>query len=718
MTIRNTNKDHLKEHGGMELVESSLAPTSGDPLRFWTNHPTDNTLVDLRVFAKGESKNPNPTGGSKWAGPFSGRPELIAELAAAIQARLTMAFESTWSHHKNALRAFWRMLDQLEATGTPDGRRLERLISVRDLTHLHEAAMHRAGISPQQFGSFLNLANDSRRLMRLGILVWTIPSIVAPIRRLIPDDQAKELKIAIKRDWERVRKTWDRHDAIRRGEEPDTLTEFEKQDAAVVRKISEQNETLRRNWLYFESIQKATGRILPTSDQLYDGRAQTALNIRGLWLNQMRAISFPTTEDADIAFHSALMGSGWNPSTLVSGLDATLPERIFPHPKDQKQSVLVIDAPGDDEGEIEEVTMQGSKRRAGGRLQFCMGLKKNPDSPPVIVAAYLERTATLREQLRQDCKESQATLARLRAEDAPKVNVEHQIKRLLILQQGIRNVWLYVDRFGHINWIDGSRKSRYQGMNSKSQQNTYLDGVIERINVKRVAWGKKQISQVVPSDFRDIFARWIHVQTGGNIIAVMFALGHASLRSTNAYIDNNIFNAESSETVRSFMTHLFDELEQGRVDLTLLAQLVRHGPVTPEMNIRLEEYRSLMRSRVKTGCANPKHPPTYIAPDHIEGKWCATQCCLRNCPHARFLPESVDGIAMRVEELVVMSNHLPLDTWMRGEFEKELVSGDYLLADLYPQEAVNKARAHWREKIRSGKHVVPGVGILHEQETA
>lgn len=720
MSIRNQNKDHLKEHGGVELVESSLAPMSDDPLRFWTNHPTENTLVDLRVFAEGEWANPNPTGGGSWSGPFSGRPELIAELATAVQARLTLAPQWTCTGYKSALRAFWRVCDQLEAKATPDLHSVEPLTSVRDLTHLHEAAMHRAAIDTSRFGIFLTLANDTLRLMRLGPLSWTAPSVVKPRRRLIPDDQAKALKLAIKRDWEQVRKDWARHDAIMRGEEPDTLGELQKQDAAIAHQYTEQNALLRCNWLHFQRIQKTTGRIVPSIDQLFDDDSirNKFRYHQGITPSRMRGIAFPSVDEADIAFHSALIGSGWNPSTLIAGIDATAPERIFQHPKDQQQSVLVIDSPKDKGEHIEEITMQGSKRRAGGRLQFCMGLKKNPNSPPVIVAAYIERTAALREQLRQDIQEAHTELARLRTVEVPKAEVERQFKRLQAMQQGLRNVWLYMDKGGSINWLDGKRWGRYSDSNEERQHYKYLDRVIGRLNAERATRDEPAIGSVNPSDFRDIYARWVYKQAGGNIIAVMLALGHGSLRSTNAYTDNNIFSAENDEIVRHFMTHLFEELQQGRVDLTILAQMVRHGPLTPEMQARLEEYRRLMRSRVKTGCADPTHPPPHISPDHVEGKWCGTQRCLRDCPHARFLPESLDGIAMRVEELIVMSDHLPLDTWLQGEFENELEGGEFLLVDLYPQDAVAKARAHWREKIRSGKHVVPGVGLVHELEAA
>ncbi len=714
MSIRNPIKDHLKKHGGVELVEPVLAPATADPLRFWTNHPTEPYLVNLHVFAKGESENPHSGGAGIWSGAFSGRPGLIAELAPAIQARLTLAVAGTCAGYTNALRSFWRVFDQLEATTVLDGRKVERLTSVAQLTHLHEAAAHHANVDSSRFQIFVRIVDDARRLLRLAPLLWPLRSLGEPKRQLIPDNQAKAIKIAIKQDWEKVRKKWARHDAIRRAEEPDTLSNYERHDASIVRQYSEHNEELRHHWQHLERIQNATSRILPTPEKLRDGVSN--LNAyTGLELTLMRAIAFPTRHEADIAFHAALMGSGWNPLTLITGIDATLPERIFPHPKDAGQNVLVVDAPADEVGNTEEVTMQGSKRRAGGRTQFCMGLKKNPASPPAIVAAWLERTATLRKQLKQDCAAASAELTKLKVGGAPQETIERQFMHAQSLQSGLRNVWLYVDLNGKINWIDGKRWATYSRPDGAKKKRSYLDQVISGLNAERAARGEREIGNITPSDFRDIYARWVYNQTGGNIIAVMFALGHASLRSTNPYADNNIYSAEADETVFRFMTHLAKELEQGRVDLTILAQLVRHGPLSPEMRGRLEEYRGLMLSRIKVGCADVKHPPPDIEPDHKEGEWCGTHRCLRDCRNARFLPDSLDGISMRVEELLVMSDFLPFETWIRGDFEKELEAGEYLLAELYPAEAVEKARTHWREKIASGHYVVPGVGLIRKE---
>ena len=73
---------------------------------------------------------------------------------------------------------------------------------------------------------------------------------------------------------------------------------------------------------------------------------------------------------------------------------------------------------------------------------------------------------------------------------------------------------------------------------------------------------------------------------------------------------------------------------------------------------------------------------------------------------------------MRVEELMVISEHMSIDAWIKGGFDGELEAGEYLLAELYAPEEVEKARTYWRENILAGKHVVPGVGFVRQWEAA
>jgi hypothetical protein len=426
----------------------------------------------------------------------------------------------------------------------------------------------------------------------------------------------------------------------------------------------------------------------------------------------MRSIPFPTAEETDIAFHMALMNSGWNPGTLLN-LDAESPYLITPHPKDPKQRVLNCRVELEPQ---EEATIQASKPRAGGKMQFCTGLAKHTSSPPSIVADQLKRVASLREFLKQQHAEAVQELDDMRKSQADAETIETQYLKTQTLSQGCRNVWLYVDRYGAVRWMGWRLSANKYTISSSTKQQTYLGLLLDRLNAKRAEYAKSPIASVTPSDFRDIYARWVYKQSGGNILAVMLALGHSTISSTINYIDNNIFSAENDAHALRFMTHLVGQLREGRIDLTILAQLVRHGALTPEMERRLKEYRRLMKSRVGAGCSNPRTPPEHVAPNHIAGRLCGTNRCLKDCPNAKFLPESLDGVAMRVEELLMMLERLPRETFLRGGFDTELESGEYLLDTLYPAETVRLARKKWLKRIASGEHVVPGLGHINQDE--
>lgn len=708
MSIGKKDKDHLKKHADVSAVgaEPTEPPKSDDPLDFWTNHPTENYAVNLHPFADGEFENPNPMGKNtgRWGGPYIGRPNLIAELAPAIQAGVSLLSKRSAAQYKSSLRAWWRLFDAYENTPLANGQRPSRIESVADLNELHEAFALQSGMLRGNFVTFHRLANVTRQFLKLPLLLWEAPKDGDPIRTLIPDDQAKELKIALKQDWEQVRKTWARFDAVRE--------EAARRDCGeTARHLDEEEDRLLKNWQYFQSIQLKTGRILPTGEQLLDGKPATDLSGQGLERKLMRSILFPSVGEADVAFHLALMNSGWNPSTLEN-LDAESPYLVTPHPKDQGQ--LVLTSQVGFEPQEEEATLRAPKPRARGAVQFCTGLMKHSASPPFIVATYLKRVEPLRELLRQHYSEAVKELEDLRSRQADPKTIKAQYLKTQSLRQACGSVWLYVDRKGKINWLDCGYWNRYPS--DCTPPVSYLTLLLNRLNVKRAALGKSPIAPVTPSDFRDIYARQVCKQSGGNILAVMLALGHKSITSTIKYADNNIFSAENDARALRFMTHLVSHLREGRIDLTILAQLVRHGELTPEMEARLKEYRSLMKSRVGAGCSNPRNPPKHVAPNHVSGRLCGTNRCLKDCPSAKFLPESLDGVAMRVEELLMMLERLPRETFLRGGFDMELESGEYLLDTLYLAEAVRLARDNWRHRIASGEHIVPGLGHINNNE--
>lgn len=706
MSIENKKKDQLKTHGEVSLL-SPEQPKSDTPLMFWTNHPTESVLVDLHPFSDGEFQNSHPNGPAvgNWGGPYTARPELIAELAPAIQARCALLRKDRVESYLCALRAWWRLFDAIESDSINKGRLNPQVSSVAHLSALHESVAKQRNMAVDSFSVFLVIADDTRTFLRLPKLGWIPPARRTGESHLIPEHQARAVRTVLKQDWERVLKTWARNDRV--------MAEADRRAAGELPADLGEGEHLLANWSYFQAIQQETGRILPSGNKLLGNWSHsTSLFDHGLERKVMRAIPFPTVEEADIAFHLALMNSGWNPSTLHK-VDADNPYLIRDHPKNAGQLVLSDD---DTDVEAEEETLKADKGRAGGRTQFCIGQKSQPSSAPMIVAAYLKRIAPLREIVKADCKTAEQELAHIQRSGAPQEAIAAQRQRVQTLKAWLRSVWLYVGPHGEIGCLNIRNWQRYKKSESGKTKVSYLDVVRHRLNAQLP--GDDQIPKVTPADFRDIYARWVYRQSKGNILSVMLALGHASMETTLGYLRHKIYKVEHDDQIRRFMTHLFDGLARGEIDLTKLAQIVRHGEITPEMEVRLAEYRALQRSRIGVGCSDPRHPPAHVAPGHVPGRLCGSNRCLKQCEHARFLPEAMDGIVMRLEELMAMSDYLPREAWLKAGFQEELDMAEELLESLFPSAVVAEARTVWRARILAGLHLIPGLARIDLPEEA
>lgn len=276
-------------------------------------------------------------------------------------------------------------------------------------------------------------------------------------------------------------------------------------------------------------------------------------------------------------------------------------------------------------------------------------------------------------------------------------------------------MWLYVSAGGEILWL-AQRNSGGHRLHGK--QSTYLSVILDQINRERATRDKVPIPSVAQSDFRDIFATFLWLQSGGNLFVVMRLLNHARLTTTGLYVDNTILNTERDQQARTFLDHLFAELGKGRIDITILTHLQRHGAVTPEMEVRLQDFRALQRSRINVACKDPSHPPPEIQPKVNGRRLCASQRCLLCKPHAVILPESLPGVAMRLEELVAIQRAVSVETWLTSDYRQELSNGLDVLK-LFPADDVRQARVRWAQAIETGAHRIPGLHRMADQkETA
>ncbi len=194
----------------------------------------------------------------------------------------------------------------------------------------------------------------------------------------------------------------------------------------------------------------------------------------------------------------------------------------------------------------------------------------------------------------------------------------------------------------------------------------------------------------------------------GNMLHVKRALNHAQLGTSSGYTNTNILNQEASDAARRFLNFLVGELDVGRIDVTILAHLYRYGVVTPEQEATLAQLRVLPKSRMKVACKDAAHPPTHLKATANEP--CNVQRCLLCFEHAVLLPESLDGIAMRAEELRALQGFLPIETWIEERYDIELKSNLSAMRKFDLNQGL-AARKKWAQAIAAGEHFVPGLPL-------
>lgn len=683
MSIRNYEKDHLREHAGVELaiLASPSLPEHGDPLKFWTEHPTENILVDLTLFAKGEFERPRGATEKQWRGPFTGRPHLIHQLTPTIK-EICFGYsnESVRSLYA-AFRAWWRLLDAVEKEAAERGQPMSRVEDVRLLQPMHSEFAHRSRMRQPKFNLFLTCANSILRNLGSPMLYWNARRDAKPKRDMPPEDQAHALRIKLKQVWEAVRREWVRMDRVRtEGFVPQT----------------EEDAELLRLWQYFSEQQQAHSKVLPTSAELYKGASNSLFRSRtGMSVSMMRAIAFPTRWEADAAFHLCLANTGWNPAVLYSLNAENKDQFLRQHHKDDGRYLLI-----------------GTKAKAGGKEQPVSGLWKTAWGPGRIIRDWMARVEPLRRQLKTEVVHARKKYAQMEKDGASPGKLSDQLNVIQNLEAGCRSVWLYVSAGGEILWLE-QRDSG--GHRLYGKQASYLSVLIDQLNRERAARGEKPMPLVAQSDFRDIFATFLWRQSGGNLFVVMRLLNHAHPTTTGRYVDNAILNAERDQHARTFLDHLFAELGRGRIDIAILTHLQRHGTVTPEMEARLQDFRELQRSRIGIACKDPSHPPPEIQSKTNGRRLCAPQRCLLCKAHAVILPESLSGVAMRVEELEAIQRAVSVENWLVSGYPQELSNGLDVLKLFTADDALN-ARERWAQAIETGAYRIPGLHRIVEQK--
>ncbi|MEJ5029896.1 hypothetical protein [Comamonas sp. MYb69] len=676
MSIRKSRKDHLNDLPPQltEVANNTNYIETGDPLTFFTRHDTKPCFVDLTCLSTGQ-KSPNFVGGGVWNGPYSGRPNLIVELAPAIQEKLVFAVEITAIKLIAHLQWWWRLLDEIEAQSSLTCHQTPRVDSVTQLRDLHGRAALDRGCTGHQFGSLKSVADTTRQAMGLSPLPWRGPESRKPKRNLPPEKVTARVWSKLKHGWFHAIDRWKRSDALLAG---DIIPE------------SQADILLLENRHAFEKAKirlQESGKIShPTFRELKVGYRKK-IDV-GSGRNAMAAYStvYPTGSDIRYAFHLCLAGTGWNPQTLLDlTVDATADglSRIpflRNHPSQEDRFILT-----------------GFKER-GGSFHDVHGDWKTDRSAGAILRLVVEKTWSMRQLLLQDLTTAIIELENANAANLPLSKTKPLWKKVQGLRAKSRSVWLFFDRKG----IQSLTADSYSTLGGGDKN--FLNEIVSSLNFNESSIGAPL--RLTASDFRDAFAAYAWRSSGGSIIYVMVALGHRRPSSTAIYLNNTLINQESAKIYLNFSESLLEEIKNSeRLDLTLLAKIVRDGGYTEVESSRLVEYRNLKRSRIGVSCKDPLNPPPQIDPTfNSDGKnLCHIQRCTLCLKNAVITKESMAGLCMRAAELRWLKTQIPIDAFVLGEFQQELENTEIALLG-FDKHEVEQTIHLWNDKISNGIH--------------
>ena len=680
MSIRtNTNtKDHLSQSvttlHPSPVEGSTTLPHEKEALRFYTTHKTKPRIVDLNVFKTGQSIS---SSNDSWKEPFSGRPELIAQLKPAIIDRAMPLAHKSVDQILASLRAWWRIFDSVEAMteGTA-----HPITSVSQITDLHRQVALDRGIGRLEFVNFFQLANTTRIALGLKPLYWLAPSS-KPVNRHLPSKwQTDVIRQQLKRHWFSVLDRWSLADDLRK--QCSTVVEHDADP-----ETHKEQQRLLRNYKLFDSVVEKTGDPRPSVSSLLQGVSAQTFYEQGFNYSDMLCGSYPDSFDIRVAFHLCMATTGWNPAVLLS-LDVTT-SIIEKHPKDPGRYIL-----------------RGTKARTGGAEQLSEGLLKSQGSAGFIIQALIARTKSLRESLINDLHVYKASLAEMKSTSHTAVELELMRIHITSLEQGTKSPWIFVKKNGDdILWLTDENFS--EGVYKKGiGYLSFIGKFIADLNLNRPK--ENQLSPLRASDFRDAYAATQYHASGGSILYVMKALGHRSIRSTQGYLNNTLLNDEHQKLFGTFSEALWSEIAtHQRVDPTIIAQRSRYGSITPEHRKRLQDYRTLMRSRVGIACTDPSNPPRHIAPDFVaDGKaMCHVQRCTLCLENAVLLPDSLPGLCKRLAELRYLRSRMSVTAFQESSFLKELDNTELALIAFDAQESTQLLE-EWERRIESGAHRV------------
>jgi hypothetical protein len=329
---RSPSKDHPQSQAGNLTVVGQQAADlkQTDPLVFWTLHTTKPYLVDLREFAEGTLDHGDAEAS------FGARRALVEQLAPAFQARHCLAAPRTIDTVKSGLRKWWRLFDAIEAEESrklPQGALVKRLASVLDLGALHGTRAVESGMSPNDFHSFVVLADITR--LALGVkrpLHWQPPT--KRKRNLVevpPPEDIQAIYHRMKADWHNAVDRWSRSEQLVAGARTAGQPAQPQPLHPGLASASEAEVALVAGLGLWQATVDRLGHVDLLRQDLVDSAGDRSFPVKAFNISEVAEAIYPNGTDIRSAFHLCLAVGGLNTSVLLDlrlDLPAGLQDRV------------------------------------------------------------------------------------------------------------------------------------------------------------------------------------------------------------------------------------------------------------------------------------------------------------------------------------------------------------------------------------------------------
>jgi hypothetical protein len=630
----------------LQLVPNARTPPS---LVLHTNHDKGSVVVDLTQFAEGTmdaSRHP------LIQNRFTGRPELIKQLAPHIHTVIIDKTSKTALNIIPILRKWWTFFDAWESEHS-----VRTVLDIDDfigLKHYHEKDLR--GNYRTDFLRIVNLARDS---MGLPALYWPSSDDDGSHRDLPPFEDVKLIYHELKQDMKSVVARWDRADSLAR-----VGTDWSGG-------LQKRHSRIHGYWLPAETHATYRGAIsrleVPSPTRVQFGELLQRPKAEAV-LNMVDALEglYPRHRDAQHLLYLFLLRTGWNATTAM---EIDVSTCIVAHPTSEAHHIV------------------RSIKNRGNTEQVAIGLNKSQFSPGNILRLLIERTKPLRDFLELRLQE---------AETAYQLSGSTSLlARVRELRRMVRTPWLFVTRKGEISYL---KDTNYLAVKNGKASTSGLKLIIAKINQSR---GNSKLidEEMTVGDFRDAYISFAYETSGYSWLVAKLAAGHSSIESLRSYLRKRHWKAHGEKKVHAWGEAFWSEIKIYRtVDPAILFARVQRGEISDE-----ERARWVKRTHVGTGCKDSKRPPDYIAPEHQKDTDCRVQRCTL-CHHAILFDESYDLLARRLVELEHLHTSIALLAWMQSSFPIEMENIVRAL-EQYDSAKVAERKRYWEEEVKSGRYI-------------